>query len=181
MAQLSCPLEATVTLTVSPDPLVTVRQRRPPASPDVQLRAKTRSAVPVGQAAETVPPVPVATVGCDPMPPVALKVAHSLACPSSSPMAAPAAAAFRAPMYCGRATADRMPITATTIISSTKVKPSTPFWRFRSARCMSRRILNEACARFCVRVMMSGDPRGGLDGLGCSRYSSLSGSQARIS
>ena len=68
----------------------------------------------------------VGIVTGDPTPCEATKVAHSFPTPTASPTAAPAAAAARAPRNCGRATADRIPTIATTIISSIRVKP---FWR----------------------------------------------------
>jgi hypothetical protein len=43
--------------------------------------------------------------------------------PSASPTSEPAVAAFLVPRNDGRATAERTPTMATTIISSTKVKP----------------------------------------------------------
>ena len=67
----------------------------------------------------------VGTTGAAPAPPETRNEAHSLAIPTASPTAEPAAAALLAPRKFGRATAERMPTIATTIISSIRVKPLT--------------------------------------------------------
>jgi hypothetical protein len=93
---------------------------------DVSVRHLTPTA-PEGKFFTTLPalPTPQVTPPPDGAVPTSVikKVAHSLARPRASPTAAPAAAAERAPKKLGSATAERMPITATTIISSTRVKP----------------------------------------------------------
>jgi len=117
MAQLRVPLELTVTFAaLLPDVDVALRHRIPTG--------------PAFHVPETEPPleaqltVTEATVpGAAPMPPEAANVAHSLARPMISPTLDPAKAELRAWRYWGKATAERMPMTATTIISSTKVKP----------------------------------------------------------
>lgn len=73
---------------------------------------------------EHVTPGPLAIVaGCAPTPPETRNVAHSFASPIASPTAEPAAAAFLAWRKFGRATAERIPTIATTIINSISVKP----------------------------------------------------------
>lgn len=116
-AQLRVPAGPTVTVTVpTVDPSVAVRQRTPLA--------------PAANVADIVPPLVLqvtfelpAVSGATPTPREDTKTAHSLPRPKASPMAAPAAAALRACKYLGKATAARIPITATTIINSTRVKP----------------------------------------------------------
>ena len=77
----------------------------------------------------------------------ALNTAHSLARPTVSPTLALASARSRALRNWGNATAESKPMIATTIISSTKVKPlRTRFWRWRS--CCSR--ANWVWARMAV-------------------------------
>lgn len=110
------PLPVTVTVADElPVPEVAVRQR----TPDAPL-VKVLVMVPLLPVAEQVTP---AADGTAPTPPEAKKVAHSLARPMASPTAAPAEAAARAPRKLGRATAERIPTIATTIISSMRVKP----------------------------------------------------------
>lgn len=72
---------------------------------------------------ENEPPVVEQLAGAVPIPPDTAKLAHSFARPVICPMLAPALAALRADKYLGSATADSKPITATTIINSTRVKP----------------------------------------------------------
>lgn len=99
---------------------VPARQRMP-AGPAVHLAVYVPP-VAASQGFGFSTPAAAGGLGAPPMSEAA-NVAHSLASPSASPMAAPAWAAFRACRYCGSATAERMPITATTIISSTNVNP----------------------------------------------------------
>ncbi len=79
---------------VAVDAIVVLRQRRPDA-PDPKDREVTTPDAPAAQVMEGPPPA-VAAVGAEPRPPATRNVAHSLAMPVASPMAAPPAAAFRA-------------------------------------------------------------------------------------
>jgi hypothetical protein len=56
----------------------------------------------------------------------ALNTAHSLARPTASPIFDLESARLRAPRNWGKATAERRPMIATTIMSSTRVKPRAP-------------------------------------------------------
>lgn len=122
--QVRPPLSATeMTAFVSPATDVSARHLTPltpvgqvkVVTVDVPVAAVRHAPAIVKLALEVVP-------GAAPTP-EAVMVAHSLATPSASPTAEPARAASRAPRNWGSATADRMPTIATTIISSTRVKP----------------------------------------------------------
>ena len=107
IVQVSPPVPLTCTVMELPE-LTTSRQRRLLTVP---LQLAVKSVVPL-----------LLQLSGRPSPPAATAVAHSFAKPMVSPILAPASAAARAWRYCGSATADRRLMTATTIISSTKVK-----------------------------------------------------------
>ena len=93
-----------------------------PEAPEAKLREIT---VPVAPTAQVIVGPPTTVAGEVPTPPVKMNAPHSFATPIASPTAEAAAAAFRACRKLGRATAERMPTIATTLINSIKVKP---FW-----------------------------------------------------
>jgi hypothetical protein len=138
--QLKEPVDDADTLALLCAPVEVWFKQRMPATPADPERAN-------------VPPLVVQLAGAVPTPPEMANVAHSLPSPITSPTAADKAAELREPKYWGRATAARSPMMATTIISSTKVKP---FAALGFELLSSRKRLRSWSLNFVLREFICG-------------------------
>ena len=128
---------------VFPEDLSSARHLTPAGAAGESVAVGSRiSCLPSHFAVGTMPLAPSPRVCSTP---VTCPTAHSFASPTSSPTLADAAARSRTPKNCGIATAERMPMIATTIISSIRVKPWAKPLRPLSA---IRRLISSFC---CIR------------------------------
>jgi hypothetical protein len=138
--QLSCPLFEIVTTAFALEAVLVSDKHLMPAAP----AGKETVMVPPPIQADVYANA-ILDVSEDVVVPISMSeaaaVAHSFAKPRPSPIRAPAWAAVRALRNCGSATAERMPTMATTIMSSTKVKPLATICRVRRVRSRASWVL----------------------------------------